>query len=149
MWDFGRILVTLNSQAPTCLSSIPFFALRALVPLLLLLTVLSDLFNFHSFSHPWTPTHFRHISNTMRAGVSIRFSPSKLRLLGNQCLTGSTSASARRTFSSTSSNWATWGFIGLGRMGQSRHQNHLRAWRRLPQKSTCSLKEQVIPWRRT
>lgn len=54
----------------------------------------------------------------MRAAVSIRFSPSRRRILGNGCATGTVSMVTRRAFASSGSNLATWGLIGLGRMGK-------------------------------
>ncbi|KAL9594243.1 MAG: hypothetical protein Q9179_005481, partial [Wetmoreana sp. 5 TL-2023] len=75
----------------------------------------------------------------MRAAVSIRFSPSKLCLLGNGGLTASTPSIARRTFSSTPSTWTTYGFIGLGRMGYPMAQN-LRA--KIPESDTLIVHDQ-------
>lgn len=49
----------------------------------------------------------------MRAAISVRLSPSRLRLLR-------TAGSATgRSFSTTVGRQATWGFIGLGQMGES------------------------------
>ncbi|KAL8653040.1 MAG: hypothetical protein Q9210_002328, partial [Variospora velana] len=62
----------------------------------------------------------------MRAAISVRFSTSKLCLPRNGRLTGSPSSTARRSFSTTPAALATWGFIGLGRMGFPMAQN-LRA----------------------
>ncbi|KAL8784834.1 MAG: hypothetical protein Q9213_003738 [Squamulea squamosa] len=62
----------------------------------------------------------------MWASVSIRFSPSRLCLIGNGGLTGPMTPAVRRNFSATVSNRATWGFIGLGHMGYPMAQN-LRA----------------------
>ncbi|KAL8719268.1 MAG: hypothetical protein Q9225_003698 [Loekoesia sp. 1 TL-2023] len=74
----------------------------------------------------------------MRAAISVRFSPSRLRLLGNGGLTGSTPSAARRNFSSTASTWASWGFIGLGRMGKSSLSSYLHsAFSKGKFKGTC------------
>ena len=54
----------------------------------------------------------------MSATVSIRSFPSRLHMLSNRLSTPSISPIYRRSFASTSSNLATWGFIGLGRMGE-------------------------------
>ncbi|KAL8673956.1 MAG: hypothetical protein Q9168_001651 [Polycauliona sp. 1 TL-2023] len=62
----------------------------------------------------------------MRAAVSIRFPPSRLGKIGYGNPTGPTMPAVRRNFSATASAWATWGFIGLGRMGYPMAQN-LRA----------------------
>lgn len=50
--------------------------------------------------------------------VSIRFSPAKLCILGNGGASGAVSRISRRSFASSGSNLAVWGFIGLGRMGK-------------------------------
>ncbi len=50
--------------------------------------------------------------------VSVRFSPAKLCILGNGGASGAVSRISRRSFTSSGSNLATWGFIGLGRMGE-------------------------------
>ena len=55
----------------------------------------------------------------MRAAVSVRFSPSKLRLLGNSTASRFIDPTGRRSFASSSRTLETWGFIGLGRMGRS------------------------------
>ena len=80
--------------------------------------------SFHHSSSSSSPDPRPHVlfivahSSTMRAAVSIRFSPSRLCLLGNNnTATGSASKAAHRGFSTSESRWATWGFIGLGRMG--------------------------------
>ncbi|KAL8877638.1 MAG: hypothetical protein Q9198_004380 [Flavoplaca austrocitrina] len=75
----------------------------------------------------------------MRAGVLIRFSPSRLCMIGNGGLTGSTKPAARRDFSATAATWATWGFIGLGRMGYPMAQN-LRA--KIPESDTLIVHDQ-------
>ncbi|KAI4232222.1 MAG: hypothetical protein L6R40_007470 [Gallowayella cf. fulva] len=75
----------------------------------------------------------------MRAAVSIRFSPSKLCMKGNGGFTGPTTPATRRTFSATASSWATWGFIGLGRMGYPMAQN-LRA--KIPETDTLIIHDQ-------
>jgi len=59
------------------------------------------------------------LDDKMRPAISTRFSPSRLCTL---CTNGPASTSitttTRRPFASTPSNLATWGFIGLGRMGE-------------------------------
>lgn len=57
----------------------------------------------------------------MRAMVSIRFSPAELCILGNGVVSGAVSRVSRRSFTSSGSKMATWGFIGLGRMGEILH----------------------------
>lgn len=54
----------------------------------------------------------------MKAAVNVRFSPSRLCVLGNSTATKLIATPAtRRSFTSSGNNLATWGFIGLGRMG--------------------------------
>ena len=83
-----------------------------------------------SFFHVFIPlyvlqfrSHQHHLlafslSVKMSAAVSIRFSPSRLCMLGNSPSAPPLSSITRRSFASTPSNLATWGFIGLGRMGE-------------------------------
>ena len=54
----------------------------------------------------------------MKPSFSIRFHPSRLCTTLNPAASTSLPAVTRRSFSSTPSNLATWGFIGLGRMGE-------------------------------
>lgn len=53
----------------------------------------------------------------MKAAVLIRFPPSMLCILRNGGMTGPASAASKRPFTSSKRSLATWGFIGLGRMG--------------------------------
>lgn len=58
-------------------------------------------------------------ATAMRATVNVRFSPSRLCVLGNGTPTKQTATpGTRRSFASSGANLATWGFIGLGRMGR-------------------------------
>ncbi|SLM39455.1 3-hydroxyisobutyrate dehydrogenase [Lasallia pustulata] len=53
----------------------------------------------------------------MTAAISVRFLPSRLCLLGNGSVASACSRPARRSFATREQRQATWGFIGLGRMG--------------------------------
>lgn len=54
----------------------------------------------------------------MRAATTVRFSPSKLYMLRTSNVVFVASTVTRRTFTSGGSKLATWGFVGLGRMGK-------------------------------
>ena len=55
----------------------------------------------------------------MGVRISNRFSPLKLCILGISGTAGSVSMMTKRSFASSNTNLAAWGFIGLGRMGKS------------------------------
>ena len=65
----------------------------------------------------------------MKPSFSIRFHPSRLCTTLNAAASTSLPAVTQRSFSSTPSNLATWGFIGLGRMGE-RHASlsRVKGW---------------------
>ena len=122
--------------------TLPPYLLYASGPVIyryLTVTLLLSPLLFYTFtSFPLIISHtifYEHRLASMRATVSSTFSPAKLCILGYGSASGGISRITTRSFASSGSQLATWGFVGLGRMGE------VFLW--LPELNRCQM---LVAW---